>query len=153
MLDSLRLYGLWPTRLLCPWDSPGKSSGVGCCALLQGIFLTQGSKLHLLHLCLLHWQVDSLLLVQRTSRSHLKTYYFWEGAAIPTIHCHEHIWSLVPFVMQEKTVLHKLHMFFMVNPRREGAAAGGATKKTFRMGTWPGCCSFPVCITSAMEFL
>ena len=29
-------------RLLCPRDSPGKNAGVGCCALLQGIFLTQG---------------------------------------------------------------------------------------------------------------
>ena len=27
---------LWPTRLLCPWDSPGKNTGVGCHALLQG---------------------------------------------------------------------------------------------------------------------
>ena len=28
---------LWTvvTRLLCPWDSPGKNTGVGCCALLQ----------------------------------------------------------------------------------------------------------------------
>ena len=40
--DSLRPYGLQPTRLLCPWDSPGKNAGVGCHALLQGIFLTQG---------------------------------------------------------------------------------------------------------------
>ena len=39
-------------------DSPGKSTGVGCHALLQGIFPTQGSNLHLLHL--LHWQVGSL---------------------------------------------------------------------------------------------
>ena len=29
-------------RLLCPWDFPGKNTGVGCHALLQGIFLTQG---------------------------------------------------------------------------------------------------------------
>ena len=29
------------TRLLCPWDSPGKNTGVGRHALLQGIFLTQ----------------------------------------------------------------------------------------------------------------
>ena len=29
------------------WDSPGKNTGVGCYALLQGIFLTQGSNLHL----------------------------------------------------------------------------------------------------------
>ena len=31
------------------WDSPGKNTGVGCHALLQGIFPTQGLKLHLLH--------------------------------------------------------------------------------------------------------
>ena len=30
MSDSLRPYGLQPTRLLHPWDSPGKSTGVGC---------------------------------------------------------------------------------------------------------------------------
>ena len=47
-----------PTRLFCPWDSSGKDTGVGWHALLQGIFPTQGSNLHLL--CLLHWQVDSL---------------------------------------------------------------------------------------------
>ena len=33
-----------PTRLLCPWNSPGKNSGVGCHFLLQGIFPTQGSN-------------------------------------------------------------------------------------------------------------
>ena len=37
------------TRLLCPWDCLGKSSGVGCHFLLQGFFLTQGSNLGLLH--------------------------------------------------------------------------------------------------------
>ena len=42
------LVGYRPERLLCPWDSPGKNAGVGCYALLQGIFLTQVSKLHLL---------------------------------------------------------------------------------------------------------
>ena len=35
-------------RLLCPWDSPGKNTGVGCHLFLQGIFLTQGSNLRLL---------------------------------------------------------------------------------------------------------
>ena len=47
-----------PPGYLCPWDSPGKNTGVGCHALLQGIFLTQGSNPNLLGL--LHWQVDSL---------------------------------------------------------------------------------------------
>ena len=40
--DSLRPGGLQLTRLLCPWDSPDKNTGVGSHALLQGIFLTQG---------------------------------------------------------------------------------------------------------------
>ena len=35
------------TSPLCLWDSLGKSTAVGCHFLLQGIFLTQGSKLHL----------------------------------------------------------------------------------------------------------
>ena len=61
MSNSLWSHGLQPTRLLCPWDSPGKNTGVGCQALLQGIFPMQGSNLHLLHL--LHWQVGSLPLV------------------------------------------------------------------------------------------
>ena len=39
-------------------DSPGKNTGVGCHALLQGIFLTQGSSQHLL--ILLHRQEGSL---------------------------------------------------------------------------------------------
>ena len=44
--DSLLPFELTPTRLLCPWDFPGKNPGVGCHALLQGIFLTQGMFLH-----------------------------------------------------------------------------------------------------------
>ena len=46
MSNPLRPQGQWPARLLCPWDSPGKTSGVGCHSLLQGIFLTQGLNLH-----------------------------------------------------------------------------------------------------------
>ena len=37
-------HGLEPTRLLCPWNSPGKNTGVGCHSFLQGIFLTQRSN-------------------------------------------------------------------------------------------------------------
>ena len=42
MSNSVQPYGLWPARLLCPWDSPSKNTGVGCHALLQGIVLIQG---------------------------------------------------------------------------------------------------------------
>ena len=55
MMSFLRPGGLEPARLLCPWDSPGKNTGSGCRLLLQRIFPTQGSNLHLLH-----WQADSL---------------------------------------------------------------------------------------------
>ena len=40
--DSFRPSGLYPTRLLCSWNSSGKNTGVVCHALLQGIFPTQG---------------------------------------------------------------------------------------------------------------
>ena len=61
MLSHVQLFathGLQPTRLLCPWDSPGKSPGVGCHPLFPGIFPTQRLNPYLL--CLLHWQEDSL---------------------------------------------------------------------------------------------
>ena len=51
-LQSLRLPGPQPAKLLCPRDSPGKNTGVGRHALLQGIFSTQGLNLGLL--CLLN---------------------------------------------------------------------------------------------------
>ena len=36
MSDSLLPHVLWPARLLCPWNSPSKNTGMGCYALLQG---------------------------------------------------------------------------------------------------------------------
>ena len=40
--DSQRPHGLQQTRLLCPWNSPGKSTGVGCHCPLQVRSLEQG---------------------------------------------------------------------------------------------------------------
>ena len=60
--SSVRPHGLWPARLLCPWNFPGKNTRVGCHFLLQGLFLTQGSNL-----LLLHWQIDSLSLSHQGS--------------------------------------------------------------------------------------
>ena len=45
----LRPSGLQPARYLCPLDSPGKNTGVGCHFLFQGIFPTQELNLGLLH--------------------------------------------------------------------------------------------------------
>ena len=47
--DSVPPYGLQPIQLSCAWDSPGKNTGVGCHALLQGIFPTHGLNLGFLH--------------------------------------------------------------------------------------------------------
>ena len=53
LLSRARLFATpWTvacTKLLHPWDFPGKSTGVDCHFLLHGIFLTQGSNPGLLH--------------------------------------------------------------------------------------------------------
>ena len=58
----LRSRELYLTRLLCPWDFPGKNTGGGCHFLPPGIFMTQGLNPHLLL-----WQAGSLPL------SHLRS--------------------------------------------------------------------------------
>ena len=45
-------------RLLCPWNFPGKNTGVGCTSYSRGSSQPQGSNPHILHL--LHWQANSL---------------------------------------------------------------------------------------------
>ena len=65
--DSLQPHGLQPTKLLCPWNFPGKNTAVYCKFLLQGIFQTQGSNSPLLRL--LRWQVGSLP-VEATGETH-----------------------------------------------------------------------------------
>ena len=56
--DSSQLPELQLARLLCPWNSPGKNAGVGCHFLPQGIFLTQGSNLGLLHFWLILYHLS-----------------------------------------------------------------------------------------------
>ena len=51
VFDVLQHVGLEPAKLLCPWDFPGRNTGLGCHFLLQRIFLTQES-----YPCLLHCQ-------------------------------------------------------------------------------------------------
>ena len=60
-----------PARFLCPWDSLGKNTGLGCHFLLQGIAPTQGSNSRLLH-----WPAVSL------SLSHLGSPMYRN-----TVHC------------------------------------------------------------------
>ena len=48
-LTLLQPHWQQPARLLCPWDFPGKNTGVGFHFLLQRFFLSQGLNPHVLH--------------------------------------------------------------------------------------------------------
>ena len=76
MSDSLATPWTVATRLLCPWDFPGKTTGLGCHSLLWGIFLTQGSNPPFLL-----WQPDSLPVSHKRSpwESYLILNTPWEG--------------------------------------------------------------------------
>ena len=58
LVVSDSMYGLQPPGSFVYGESPGNNTGVGCHALLQEIFPTQGLNLSLLGL--LHWQAGSL---------------------------------------------------------------------------------------------
>ena len=76
LCPTLQPHALQPARLLCPWDSPGKNTGVSYHSLLQEIFPRQGSNPGLLHcrqilyclLCLPVLQMRELRL--REARNH-----------------------------------------------------------------------------------
>ena len=61
MSDSLQHHGLWLARLFCPWDSPGKNTGVRSYSLLQGSFLTPGSDARLLHCIQILYHLNQVL--------------------------------------------------------------------------------------------
>ena len=89
---TLWSHGLWSARLLCQWDSPAENTGVGCHFLFLGIFPTQGSNPCLL--CLLHWQVGSLLLCYLGSPRWLMVIQYTKGHLTPntdllwkSLHC------------------------------------------------------------------
>ena len=58
--NSLQPCGLWPHQAPLSMEFPREEYWSGLPCSPSGIFLTQGSNLHLL--CLLHWQVGSLQL-------------------------------------------------------------------------------------------
>ena len=49
LCPTLQCHGVQPARLLCPWNSPGKNTGVGCHFLLHGIFQSLELNPSLLH--------------------------------------------------------------------------------------------------------
>ena len=61
---------MYPARLLCPWDSPGQNTGVGCHALLQGMSSSQG-----LNPGLLHWRKILYCLSHQGSKNRKEFYW------------------------------------------------------------------------------
>ena len=86
----MRPHRLYPARLVCLWDPPGKNTGVGCHALLQGIFPTQ--RWNLCHLRLLHWQMDSLPVVP-PEKPFLSgaLYNFWRSSGLTVANWNPHL--------------------------------------------------------------
>ena len=94
MADSLQPHGLKSARFLCPWNFPGKNTGVDCHFLLQGIFLTQW-----LNLCLLLWQANSL------PQSHQWRPYYWLYNTCVLSHF-SHVWLCVtPWTVAQQAPL------------------------------------------------
>ena len=61
MSESVQPHRWQPTRLLCPWDSPGKSTRVGCHCLLHTLFkkwisLTKWIYSGVMALCRCEWR-------------------------------------------------------------------------------------------------
>ena len=94
--DSLQHHGVWPTRLHCLWDFPGKNNGVDCRFLLQGIFPTQR-----LNPYLLHWQVDFSSLNHQGSTG-------WSRVAFKILFLATSLWIKIPqwrwVALKERTI-------------------------------------------------
>ena len=73
--DSVRPYGLYPTSLLCPLNSPGKNTGVDSRSLLQGIFLTQGLNFGNVH------YFENLRALQNYETSTFPVLFQWNNKA------------------------------------------------------------------------
>ena len=82
--ESLQPCGLQPTRLLCPWNFPGKDTGAGCHDLLQGIFLIRGSNPR--SLCHLQWQAGSLPLGPCAKPREMVTKCYKEEITVGLLH-------------------------------------------------------------------
>ena len=107
MFNSLQPYGLWPATLFCPWYPPGKNTGVGCHALLQGPSHTHlNITLWLLLSCYIYFygqvvfytfeEIDRT--VYHLSLSHLSTYLStitlgFPNLCIPLFYLFENCWN------------------------------------------------------------
>ena len=93
--DSSRPHGLLPTRLLHPWDFPGKSTGVGCHCLLWWIHYSYV----LLFLIATFYSINTPLFEQPPNYGHL----------MAPLHC-----LSIQLKLYHKTICHSYLMFFII---------------------------------------
>ena len=77
-ISSLQPFGLYPTRLLCPWNFPGKNTGMGCYSLLQGSSWPRDWTLVSYVSCIAgrfftHWAIRGALTLPQKEKIRLKT--------------------------------------------------------------------------------
>ena len=76
---EVKCLTLWDP-MVCPWNSPGQSTGVGSLSLLQGIFPTQGSNPGLPHCRQILYQLSHK---GRPRTLELVAYSFLSGSSQP----------------------------------------------------------------------
>ena len=102
MSNSLQLHGLLPSRLLCPWNSPGKNTGVDCHSLLQRNFPTQGSNPGLLPCRQVLYRLS-----YREVLIELQRWPAWTSQGFPFL-CHQDVWErLLCKLLQRSTSFFK----------------------------------------------
>ena len=74
MSDSVWPHRLQPTRLLCPWDSPGKNTGVGCHFPLQCTL----SRFSHVQLCVTPWTIAHWAPMGFSRQE------YWNGLPVPS---------------------------------------------------------------------
>ena len=85
MSDSVQPHRRQPTRLPCPWDPPGKNSGVGCHFLLQCMKVkSKGKSLSRVQLFATPWSAA----YQASPSMGLSRQEYWSGVPSPSPHPH-----------------------------------------------------------------
>ena len=87
--QTLQPHGLWPARLLCPRDFPGKNTGVGCHIYLQWIFQPRD------------WtHISCISCIGRQILSPLSHHWCWGAMGLPP--CCKHKGEIISFFTEQQ---------------------------------------------------
>ena len=100
MSNSVRPHRRQPTRLLCPWDSPGKNTGVGCHFLLQGMKVKSESEVAQSNPTL---ATPSTAAYQAPPSMGFSRQEYWRGVPLPSPGNHKRITKYLELRSNENT--------------------------------------------------